>query len=341
MKVLGELFFAFFKTCLVTFGGGYAMLPILKDELVVKKNWINEEELFDYLSDVNYINVDATEEISKILNCGGSIDHIVSVSDDNFNNVVSAFNTLCDSQEINHTNLYKHKDVISTGVPHICLEIRPDYGAFDKYYVAMIFPKVILLFLIHKNEPKFLFALNNNALQIRAYTKEKTVPVVIYEKTKNDLSYYEKYNPYSDSKIIRSYWKRTNLDGSRSFAGGLKPENNPINFVLEYGIIELKLCETTLETAFSCSTDALGFCKCAQAFLENYQCSDVTDLSITSEIKEKARSIVARSIVEKSGKKIKLGIWALLILLGIPLTVFLLVFLFDIIGFLIIYFWFY
>lgn len=50
MKVLAELFFAFFKTGLITFGGGYAMLPMLKNELVEKRNWLTSDELIDYFA---------------------------------------------------------------------------------------------------------------------------------------------------------------------------------------------------------------------------------------------------------------------------------------------------
>ena len=47
MKELWELFAAFFKVGLFTFGGGYAMLPILQREVVDKKHWVTEEELLD------------------------------------------------------------------------------------------------------------------------------------------------------------------------------------------------------------------------------------------------------------------------------------------------------
>lgn len=50
MKIWFDLFLSFFKTGLFTFGGGYAMLPILKDELVVKHKWVSEEELLNYFS---------------------------------------------------------------------------------------------------------------------------------------------------------------------------------------------------------------------------------------------------------------------------------------------------
>ncbi|MGN1091271.1 MAG: chromate transporter [Alphaproteobacteria bacterium] len=47
MKIYWELFAAFFKVGLFTFGGGYAMLPLLQKE-VVKKGWTTDEELMDY-----------------------------------------------------------------------------------------------------------------------------------------------------------------------------------------------------------------------------------------------------------------------------------------------------
>ena len=48
MKPYVSLFFTFAKIGLCTFGGGYAMLPILQRELVDNKGWATEEELADY-----------------------------------------------------------------------------------------------------------------------------------------------------------------------------------------------------------------------------------------------------------------------------------------------------
>lgn len=42
-----QLFLAYAKIGAVTFGGGYAMLPILKRELVDKKGWTTEQDLID------------------------------------------------------------------------------------------------------------------------------------------------------------------------------------------------------------------------------------------------------------------------------------------------------
>ena len=39
MKLLLEMFLAFAKVGVMTFGGGYAMLPILQREIVDNKGW--------------------------------------------------------------------------------------------------------------------------------------------------------------------------------------------------------------------------------------------------------------------------------------------------------------
>lgn len=48
MKKLAELFFTFTRIGVFTFGGGYAMLPMLQKEVVENKKWATQEELMDY-----------------------------------------------------------------------------------------------------------------------------------------------------------------------------------------------------------------------------------------------------------------------------------------------------
>ena len=48
MKELVKLFLAFARIGGLTFGGGYAMLPMLQREAVEKNGWVSEEELMDY-----------------------------------------------------------------------------------------------------------------------------------------------------------------------------------------------------------------------------------------------------------------------------------------------------
>ncbi len=47
MKLL-SLFLSFAKVGVLTFGGGYAMIPILEREIVDRRGWASSEELMDY-----------------------------------------------------------------------------------------------------------------------------------------------------------------------------------------------------------------------------------------------------------------------------------------------------
>ncbi len=48
MRELWDMFLAFARIGGLTFGGGYAMLPMLQREVVEKHHWATEEELADY-----------------------------------------------------------------------------------------------------------------------------------------------------------------------------------------------------------------------------------------------------------------------------------------------------
>ena len=50
MKQFAELFFSFFKIGLFTFGGGYAMIPIIQREVIDSRHWIEEREFLDLLT---------------------------------------------------------------------------------------------------------------------------------------------------------------------------------------------------------------------------------------------------------------------------------------------------
>lgn len=50
MKILLDLFFSFCRIGAFTFGGGYAVLPMMKREAVEKHGWLCEEEILDYYS---------------------------------------------------------------------------------------------------------------------------------------------------------------------------------------------------------------------------------------------------------------------------------------------------
>lgn len=50
MKEYIKIFTIFFKIGLFTFGGGYAMLPMFRKELIEKEGYISEDELMDFYS---------------------------------------------------------------------------------------------------------------------------------------------------------------------------------------------------------------------------------------------------------------------------------------------------
>ena len=48
LRLYWELCRAFFRVGILTFGGGYAMLPILRREVIETHSWCSDEELMDY-----------------------------------------------------------------------------------------------------------------------------------------------------------------------------------------------------------------------------------------------------------------------------------------------------
>jgi len=50
IKQYWELFLVFFKIGAFTFGGGYAMIPLIRNEVVKKKEWLNDSEFIDMLA---------------------------------------------------------------------------------------------------------------------------------------------------------------------------------------------------------------------------------------------------------------------------------------------------
>ena len=50
MNIYADLFLTFARVGVCTFGGGYAMLPILQREVVEKKGWATDGELTDYFA---------------------------------------------------------------------------------------------------------------------------------------------------------------------------------------------------------------------------------------------------------------------------------------------------
>ncbi len=50
LKLLFEVFWVFFKIGAFTFGGGYAMIPLISRETVENKKWISEQDILDIVA---------------------------------------------------------------------------------------------------------------------------------------------------------------------------------------------------------------------------------------------------------------------------------------------------
>lgn len=48
--MLWKLFFTFFKIGAFTFGGGYAMIPLIQREVVDKNHWLTDEDILDIIA---------------------------------------------------------------------------------------------------------------------------------------------------------------------------------------------------------------------------------------------------------------------------------------------------
>lgn len=50
LRYLKDLFWVFFKIGLFTFGGGYAMIPLIEREIVESKKWVTENDVLDMIA---------------------------------------------------------------------------------------------------------------------------------------------------------------------------------------------------------------------------------------------------------------------------------------------------
>ena len=50
LEGLGEAFITFFKIGIFTLGGGYAMIPLIEEEVVNRHKWVEKEEMLDLIA---------------------------------------------------------------------------------------------------------------------------------------------------------------------------------------------------------------------------------------------------------------------------------------------------
>ena len=66
MKKIAVLFLTFFKIGAFTFGGGYAMIALLKNEFVAGKRWLKEDMFFDMVAIAESKNMSSRSEERRV-----------------------------------------------------------------------------------------------------------------------------------------------------------------------------------------------------------------------------------------------------------------------------------
>ena len=260
---------------------------------------MNVAEIFNKLIDERYVNAAATAEIKERINGKRAVADLVGFGA-SFDEITSIFDAVRSSNVAESSMLHVYEGDFDSGIvdrkrlTHItlCFSTENEKGRF----ILDIFPRLVLVFLEKGNKADFLLALNTTCLSVSEHTVVRDIPVVVEEKTQNDIRYYDIYSPAPDSVLVESYWERTNRDGKRSFAGGLKPENNPLHFVLQFRTIKLEIGMLYFEATFSASKITKDFVNLASTFLESlrHYCSN-EDCKLGSKCKNDALAVLNRS----------------------------------------------
>ncbi|MBQ9791988.1 MAG: hypothetical protein IJW28_05385, partial [Clostridia bacterium] len=192
-------------------------------KIVFKKNLLKEIGLQNFIIQDKYkllkskkSFIDNSNELQQMFQ-NNNIDN---------KNVMALYQQCCSSKEYIQIKqrvyfCFSYKDY-----QEVIDSIKDLYG---DCYIICIFDNSFLLYHFNSKHKILLSEYDLSAINLECNKEIITKKVVVSEKTKNDITYYKKYAPnIDDSKIINSYWTYTNADGSRTFRGGLKPENNPL-----------------------------------------------------------------------------------------------------------------
>mgnify|MGYP001514159158 FL=1 len=155
MSECGKIFVSFFKIGLFTFGGGYAMMPLFRRELIERRGYISENELIDYYSvgqclpGVIAINV-ATFTGYKVQGVSGAIAATLAVNLPSLVIIMALagiLNTLSENQIVSHAFAGIRIGVIALILSEVVLLFRK---AVATQFQAVIFVAVLaLLFWLH------------------------------------------------------------------------------------------------------------------------------------------------------------------------------------------------
>ncbi len=155
MAELGKIFVSFFKIGLFTFGGGYAMMPLFRQELIEKRKYITEDELIDYYSigqctpGVIAINVATFTgyKIQKVLGATVATLAIVLPSLLIIMVLAGILNTLSDNQMVAHAFAGIRVGVIALILKEVIVLFKK--AVATKFQLALFICVLFLLFCVH------------------------------------------------------------------------------------------------------------------------------------------------------------------------------------------------
>lgn len=226
-----------------------------------------------------HIDLELTE---KILTAISNREKTELDSDcDELRKVHIAYNQLLDSEVIGYPDklFATNADELEASIAHakgVCAKLSPIVMKYyDKNRIAFsfhIYPHRVLVYLENSFASTFVAAYYNDILKLRCteylFNAE---PVVVNEKSKEPMEYYNKFCPVSNTEIVGSHWKVTNKDGSRSFRGGLSPENNPLYFTLRFGTLAIDVGSFHGKTTFSRYRSVVEFVTLINNMMEQYK----------------------------------------------------------------------
>ena len=117
MKKLIELFISIFKIGAFTFGGGYAMIPLIEEEVVKNKGWLSKEEFVDILvvaqSCLLYTSIDDRLLETPVIAAGQVVKETIRMSNKAKLSLELAMDAFMKNDENLAEKVYENEEIIN------------------------------------------------------------------------------------------------------------------------------------------------------------------------------------------------------------------------------------
>ena len=188
-KILFQLFWTFFKISPVTFGGGFAMIPLIEKEIVEKKKWLKSEEVTDMFalsqSVPGAVAINSATFIGhRISGIKGSIAAMIGISLPTFLIVITLgilYFFIQDHPKIEAAFLAIRASIVAI-IAYAAIKTAKT-AIIDKSTFGIMIVGVLLLFFIH---PIFAILLGALAGIISSIIKKKLGYQMELDKKKDD-----------------------------------------------------------------------------------------------------------------------------------------------------------